>query len=89
MAHPRRPLQRRWISTSRRSTKRRSAADDSSFFGRKKRRRAVLAQLTDVLAVAPETVKLKSLSAITAKWPQTFQVVNDIRCASRECSRAA
>ncbi len=36
------------------------AADESGFFGRKKRRRAVVAQLTDVLAVDPAAVDLKN-----------------------------
>lgn len=42
------------------------AADESGFFGRKKRRRAVVAQLTDVLAVDPGAVDLKSLSGVLA-----------------------
>ena len=42
-------------------------------------RRAVLAQLDDVLAVEPESVKLKSLSAITADMVGTFELVSDLR----------
>ncbi|OBG23495.1 DNA helicase [Mycolicibacterium celeriflavum] len=54
-------------------------ADNSGFFGRKKRRRAVLAQLSGVLAVEPESIKLKSLSSITEAMAESFNVVRDIR----------
>ncbi|MDH6199086.1 hypothetical protein M2272_005753 [Mycobacterium frederiksbergense] len=55
------------------------AADESGFFGRKKRRRAVLAQLTEVLAVDPAEVKLKSLSALTADLQNSHAAVADLR----------
>jgi Protein of unknown function (DUF4011)/Swt1-like HEPN/AAA domain/REase_MTES_1575/Protein of unknown function (DUF3320) len=55
------------------------AADESGMFGRKKRRRAVLAQLTDVLAVDPAEVKLKTLSALTADLQASHAVVADLR----------
>ncbi|GAA2531712.1 DUF3320 domain-containing protein [Mycolicibacterium diernhoferi] len=55
------------------------AADESGMFGRKKRRRAVLAQLTDVLAVDPAEVKLKTLSALTADLQTSHAVVADLR----------
>ncbi|MBB2769117.1 UNVERIFIED_ORG: hypothetical protein GGE11_000012 [Mycolicibacterium obuense] len=54
-------------------------ADESGFFGRKKRRRAVLDQLTTVLAVTPESVKLKTLSTITAEMAETFAKVSELR----------
>lgn len=56
-----------------------AAADESGFFGRKKRRRAVLAQLSDVLTVDPETVKLKSLSALTGELQGSHAAVSDLR----------
>lgn len=55
------------------------AADESGFFGRKKRRRAVLAQLTEVLSVDPATVKLKTLSELTADLQTSHAVVSDLR----------
>lgn len=55
------------------------AADESGFFGRKKRRRAVLAQLTDVLAVDPAEVNLKSLSALTSEMKNSHAAVADLR----------
>jgi SpoU rRNA methylase family enzyme len=55
------------------------AADESGFFGRKKRRREVLAQLTDVLAIDPATVKLKELSTLTKGIADTYAVVSDLR----------
>ncbi|MEN4447993.1 DUF3320 domain-containing protein [Mycobacterium sp. SM3041] len=55
------------------------AADESGFFGRKKRRRAVLEQLADVLAVEPETVKLKTLSATTSALNDTYTEVTQLR----------
>lgn len=55
------------------------AADESGVFGRKKRRRAVLAQLTEVLAVDPAQVKLKTLSALTADLQNSHAVVVDLR----------
>ncbi|WP_307856858.1 DUF3320 domain-containing protein [Mycolicibacter acidiphilus] len=55
------------------------AADASGMFGRKKRRRAVLAQLADVLTVAPETVPLKTLSGMTAQVAETHAAVTDLR----------
>jgi hypothetical protein len=54
-------------------------ADESSFFGRKKRRRAVLAQLADVLAVAPESIKLKDLSSLTGQMSETYELVDGLR----------
>jgi hypothetical protein len=54
-------------------------ADNSGFLGRKKRRRAVVAQLAAVLAVKPESVNLKALSATTSEMVQTFQVVSELR----------
>ncbi|AWT52246.1 DUF3320 domain-containing protein [Mycolicibacterium smegmatis] len=54
-------------------------ADESGFFGRKKRRRAVREQLADVLAVDPSTVKLKTLSALTADIEATYRDVSDLR----------
>ncbi|ULN42475.1 DUF3320 domain-containing protein [Mycolicibacterium crocinum] len=55
------------------------AADESGFFGRKKRRRAVVAQLTDVLAVDPAAVDLKTLSKLTEQLQQSHAVVADLR----------
>lgn len=55
------------------------AADESGMFGRKKRRRAVLAQLTDALAVDPAEIKLKTLSALTADLQNSHAVVADLR----------
>ena len=55
------------------------AADESGFFGRKKRRRAILAQLTDVLAVDPSTVKLKTLSATTGAINDSYGEVATLR----------
>lgn len=57
------------------------AADESGFFGRKKRRRAVLAQLTDVLAVEAATVKLKTLSATTGAINDSYAAVATLRDA--------
>ncbi|MGV0578352.1 DUF3320 domain-containing protein [Mycolicibacterium elephantis] len=54
-------------------------ADNSGFFGRKKRRRAVLERLTEVLSVDVKSVKLKSLSALTAELLQSFESVNEVR----------
>ncbi|KAA0115084.1 DUF3320 domain-containing protein [Mycolicibacterium sp. P9-22] len=55
------------------------AADESGMFGRKKRRRAALAELTDVLAVDPAEIKLKTLSALTADLQSSHAVVADLR----------
>ncbi|BBX09940.1 DUF3320 domain-containing protein [Mycolicibacterium aichiense] len=55
------------------------AADESGFFGRKKRRRAVLAQLTDVLAVDQAAVDLKTLSKLTEQLQQSHAIVADLR----------
>ncbi|WP_301120926.1 DUF3320 domain-containing protein [Mycolicibacterium fortuitum] len=54
-------------------------ADESGFFGRKKRRRAVLERLTDVLAVDASTVKLKTLSKLTADVEATHRAVTELR----------
>ncbi|AKS35857.1 DUF3320 domain-containing protein [Mycolicibacterium goodii] len=54
-------------------------ADESGFFGRKKRRRAVREQLAGVLAVDPSTVKLKTLSTLTADIEATYRDVSDLR----------
>lgn len=54
-------------------------ADQSGFFGRKKRRRAVLEQLTSVLAVDASTVKLKTLSKLTADVEATHRAVTELR----------
>jgi len=54
-------------------------ADESGFFGKKKRRRAVLEQLSSALAVDPATVKLKTLSALTAAIETTYQQVAELR----------
>lgn len=54
-------------------------ADESGMFGRKKRRRAALAELTDVLAVDPAEIKLKTLSALTADLQSSHAVVADLR----------
>lgn len=56
-----------------------AAADESGFFGRKKRRRAVLEQLTDVLAVDASSVKLKTLSKLTAGLEATHREVTELR----------
>ena len=55
------------------------AADESGFFGRKKRRRAVVEQLVDVLAVEPEAIKLKTLSATTGAMNDTYDEVTQLR----------
>jgi len=55
------------------------AADESGFFGRKKRRRAVLARLTEVLTVDPASIKLKTLSRLTADMAESFAAVEDLR----------
>ncbi len=60
------------------------AADASGFFGRKKRRRAVLAQFADVLRVPPDSVNLKTLSALTADMANTFLHVSAARDAARQ-----
>lgn len=68
------------------------AADESGIFGRKKRRRAVLAQLTDVLAVEPAQIKLKTLSARTADMQNSHAAVADLRqrvAALRRCCSIA
>lgn len=54
-------------------------ADESGFFGRKKRRRAVLEQLTSALAVDASTVKLKTLSKLTADAEATHRAVTELR----------
>lgn len=54
-------------------------ADESGFFGRKKRRRAVLEQLTSVLVVDASTVKLKTLSKLTADAEATHRAVTELR----------
>jgi len=55
------------------------AADESGFFGRKKRRRAVVELLVDVLAVEPEAIKLKTLSATTGAMNDTYTEVTQLR----------
>ncbi len=55
------------------------AADESGLFGRKKRRRAVVEQLGDVLAVQPEAIKLKTLSATTGAINDTYTEVTQLR----------
>ncbi|MDV3130186.1 DUF3320 domain-containing protein [Mycobacterium sp. 21AC1] len=54
-------------------------ADESGFFGRKKRRRAVLEQLSDVLAIEPSAVKLKTLSTLTGNIAGTHAEVAEVR----------
>ncbi len=54
-------------------------ADESGFFGRKKRRRAVLEQLAGVLAVDASSVKLKTLSKLTADLEATHSAVTELR----------
>ena len=56
-----------------------AAADESGFFGRKKRRRAVLAQLSDVLAIDAANVPLKMLSELTGQISETYALATDLR----------